>query len=959
MNQTYISLDLETTGLNPDTDEIIEIGAIKFQGEEVIDTFHSVVNPQRPLPYRIQLLCHITQAEVDPAPVFSDLASRLIAFFEDDPIVGHNISFDLSFLARKGVKITNTTYDTHELATIFLFQLSDYSLASVTKHLGLSSPKHRALPDATATKELFVALLERAYQLDIATIEELVRLAEKSDWALGPFFREILRSKTKTAFSDTRTAKASKSEDKKSLWKGNDKQPLIPRAEKTPLDIGNLSNILGADGPLAKAFPGYEHRPEQIRMTQAVAQALNNSEHLVVEAGTGTGKSVAYLLPSIFFASQNGLPVVISTNTINLQEQLIGKDIPDLLRALDMEQNPIIDNLRAVQVKGRANYLCLKRYESLRTSDRLSLDEAKLLARIRVWLLSTQRGDRAELNLGGGEFSIWNKLCAEFDERLESQCAHYQRSTCYLYRARQSAESAHLIVVNHALLLSDMVADNKVLPPYNHLVIDEAHHLEEEATRQLGYQITQWDLSNHLNLFKQEIGGQRSTGLLTWLNDCFRGSTVSLSRQKQVKQLTESLSDSVGKARTDVSQLFDSLRGFIEGHASDQGEYDRNLLLTPSKRTQPGWSRVEIAWEDLNVVLSAVSDDLDHLYIALEDLGENKVSGYDYLVLEISTLLYQNKELCQRLDSLVSHPDTENIYWLTINVQNNSVGMYTAPLSVGNLLEKSLFSSKDCVILTGATLSTEGTFEYIKGRLGLEYTGELLLGAPFDYPNAAMIYLPNDIPEPGSPGYQKAAEKTLLDICRACKGRTLVLFTSHAALRTTQAAIQAPLEEEGILVLGQGVDGSPKQLLAAFKSNPQTVLLGTASLWEGIDVVGEALSVLVIARLPFSVPTDPIFSARCELFDNPFNQYAIPQATIRFKQGFGRLIRSKTDRGAAVILDRRLQTKRYGPAFFDSIPQCTIVKGSSRDLPATVMQWLKGEHKGHRKGPDSSACLPK
>jgi len=949
MEQTYVSLDLETTGLNPDTDEIIEIGAIKFQGEEVIDAFHTLVNPQRLLPYRIQLLCGIAQSELDAAPAFSDISSALISFLDNDPIVGHNVAFDLGFLARKGIKPTNATYDTHELATILLFQLSDYSLASVNKHLGLAIPHHRSLPDAIATKELFVALLDRAYQLDIATVEELVRLSEKSNWPLSSLFREILRFKTKTAFSDTRVPKAGKGEDKKPLWEGNAKQPLTPRAEKIPLDTDNLSEFLGADGPLAKAFPGYEHRPEQIRMTQAVAQALNNGEHLIVEAGTGTGKSVAYLLPSIIFSSQNSLPVVISTNTINLQEQLISKDIPDLLRALEKEQQTIIKDIRAVQVKGRANYLCLKRYESLRTSDRLSLDEAKLLARIRVWLLSTQSGDRAELNLGGNEFSIWNKLCAEFDERLESQCQHYQRGTCYLFRARKAAESAHLIVVNHALLLSDMVADNKVLPPYNHLIVDEAHHLEEEATRQLGYQITQWDLFEYFNLFRQEVGGQRSTGLLAWLNDCFRGSTVALSRQRQVRQLAESLSENVDKARAGVSKFFDSLRDFIEGHASDQGEYDRNLLLTYSKRTQPGWSRVEIAWEDLGLVLSAIADDLDHLYTGLEDLSENKVSGYDYLMLEIASLLFRNKELHQKLDSLVSHPSPDNIYWLTTNMQNNSVGMYTAPLSVASLLEKSLFASKDSVVLTGATLSTEGTFEYIKSRLGLEYTGELLLGAPFDYPNAAMIYLPNDIPEPGTPGYQKAVEQTLIDLCRACKGRTLVLFTSHSALRTTQAAIQAPLEEEGILVLAQGVDGSPKQLLTAFKANPQTVLLGTASLWEGIDVVGEALSVLVIARLPFSVPTEPIFSARCELFDDPFNQYAIPLATIRFKQGFGRLIRSKTDRGAVVILDRRLQTKGYKSAFFDSIPQCTVVKGSSRDLPDTVLGWLKGENKAKKK----------
>lgn len=953
MNRTYVSLDLETTGLNPDTNEIIEIGAVKFQGEQVIETFHSLVNPQRNLSYRIQLLCGIAQADLETSPAFSEISGKLISFLDTNAIVGHNISFDLGFLSKKGITLSNNTYDTHELATLLLFQLSDYSLSSVTKHLGLTQPKHRALVDATATKELFVALLERAYQLDIPTIEELVRLADKVDWPLGSFFRAILRSKTKTAFSESRKRQIKKGDEKVLLTESD--KPLTPHAEKIPLELGNISSILEADGLLSKAFPGYEHRPEQVRMAQAIAQALNNNEHLIVEAGTGTGKSVAYLLPSIFFASQNSVPIVISTNTINLQEQLIGKDIPDLVHALRIEENSTIENLKAVQVKGRSNYLCLRKYESLRSKDRLSLDEAKLLARIKVWLLSTQTGDRAELNLGGNEPSTWSKLCAEFEERLEAQCPHKQHGTCFLHQARQAAASAHLIVVNHALLLSDMAADNKVLPTYSHLVIDEAHHLEEAATRQLGYEITQWDLSNHFNLFRQEISGQRSTGLLSWLDDCFRGSNVALSRQKQVRELADSLSDNVDKARNSVSQFFDRLRDFVEGHATDQGDYDRTLRLTASTRAQPEWSRVEIAWEHFNEVLTAISNDLDRLYTSLEDLAENKVSGYDYLMLELSSLLFQNKELRQRIDSLISHPDSDSIYWLTIDSQTNAIGMYSAPLNVGRVLEESLFSTKDCVVLTGATLSTEGTFEYIKNRVGLEYTGELLLGSPFNYLNAAMIYITNDVPEPGSSGYQQAVERALLDLCRACKGRTLVLFTSYSALRATQAAIQPSLEAEGILVLGQGVDGPPKQLLATFKSNPNTVLLGTASLWEGIDVVGEALSILAITRLPFNVPTEPIFSARAELFDDPFNQYAIPQATIRFKQGFGRLIRSKTDRGAVVILDRRIQTKRYGSAFLDSVPLCTVVKGPSRDLPAAILGWLKQE----QENSDSPACRKK
>jgi predicted DnaQ family exonuclease/DinG family helicase len=940
MNQTYVSLDLETTGLNPEIDDIIEIGAVKFQDNQVTDTFHSLVNPQRAVPYRIQVLCGIEQSQLDAAPVFSGLADGLRSFIEGCPIVGHNISFDLSFLAKKGIKPTNATYDTQELATVFLFQQSDYSLSSLTKRLGLSLPQHRALPDAMATKDLFVALIDRALQLDLATIENLVHLAERADWEIVHFLREVVELKAKTAFSAADSAIPTAGGEKVTIWGEDGEQPLVAHLERTPLDIGSLRNMLEPDGILARALSGYEHRPGQVRMMEAVAQALNNNEHLIVEAGTGTGKSIAYLLPSIFFALENGVPVVISTNTINLQEQLIGKDIPDLLQALELWRNLPVKNLRVVQLKGRANYLCLKKYEILQASYGLSLDEAKLLARIMVWLLSTETGDRAELNLGGSELFAWNKLCSQFDERHEGQCPHRQRGTCFLYQARHAAENAHLIVVNHALLLSDMAADAKILPPHDHLIIDEAHHLEDEATNQLGSRVTQWDLFSYLNRFEQEMEGQRRTGLLAWLDDCFRGSSAALSRQRQLKHLAESLGNHVDKAQLRVSQFLDRVRDFVERHTADEGGYDRYLLLTQAKRTQPGWSKVDIAWEDLNLALRDIANDLDRLYLGLEDLADNKVWDYDYLMLELSSLFCRNDELRQQIDSLVAHPEADSIYWVAIGGQTNAVELHIAPLSVARVLEKSLFSTKDCVVLSGATLSTEGTFEYIKGRLGLEPVSELLLGAPFDYLTSTMIYLPSDIADPGSTGYQQALERVLIELCRTCRGRTLVLFTSHAALRTTQAAIQGPLEEEGILVLGQGVDGSPKQLQATLKANPETVLLGTASFWEGIDVAGDALSVLVIARLPFNVPTEPLFAARSGLFDDPFNQYAVPQAAIRFKQGFGRLIRSKNDRGVLVIFDKRLQTKSYGSAFLDSIPLCNVVRGSSRELPSRVARWL-------------------
>jgi DNA polymerase-3 subunit epsilon/ATP-dependent DNA helicase DinG len=933
--QTYISLDLETTGLDAESDEIVEIAAVKFQDGDIISTFHSLVNPHRPLPYHIQLLCGITQAEVDAAPPFSALTSELASFLAAHPIIGHNVWFDLGFLAQKGIQVSGPNYDTLELGKILLPQLFEHALGSVARFLGIPCPiQHRALADAITAKEVFLALLDKASQLDLPAIGEIAHLTTKAGPGLGHLFQEIEKSKSQAAFSFTEPQAA---EIKSAI---TSKQPLYPCPEKTPLDIEKLSAIFDDGGPLSRAFPDYERRPEQLHMMQAVAQALNNSQHLIVEAGTGTGKSIAYLLPSIFFALENKAHVVISTNTINLQEQLMGKDIPDLAQALGSEHS--LDELQVVQVKGRNNYLCLRRWNSLRRGEGLSPAGLKLLARIRSWLTSTQSGDRAGLNLSGEDIPTWNKVCAQVNDCWAGNCPYQRRDACFLFRARKAAEGAHIIVVNHALLLSDMVAGAKILPEYHYLIIDEAHHLEQEATKQLGSEITQRELLDYLSRLDRKVEGQHRMGFLSKLRELLTLSTVIPLRRTHLEQLSGDLRSRVNKARAQGSQFFDILGRFIWEYADEQGEYDRHLRLTQNTRGKRAWSEVESAWDDLNLALKDIADALNGLYIGLADLFEGRLPDYENFMLELSSLLYANEELQRRINSLVSHPEANDIYWLSLSGENNLLSLCTAPLTVAGILEKQLFSAKECVVLTGATLSTEGNFEYIKQRLGLDEANELALGSPFDYLSSTLVYIPGDIPEPGEPGYQPGVEKAISELCGSSRGRSLVLFTSHAALKTTLAAIRAPLAAQGILVLGHGVDGSPKQLLETFKIKPKAVLLGTSSFWEGVDVVGEALSVLIMARLPFNVPTDPIFSARSELFSNPFNQYALPQAALRFKQGFGRLIRSKNDRGIMVVLDSRLKHKSYGAAFFNSLPPCTVVTGSLQDLPRVAAGWLEG-----------------
>jgi DNA polymerase-3 subunit epsilon/ATP-dependent DNA helicase DinG len=820
-----------------------------------------------------------------------------------------------------------------EIADILLPRLSDRSLTGLAKQLEIPCPvQHRALADAKTAKEVFLALLNKASELDLQLIAEINRATAGIDWSWRSFFLDIERSKIGAVSLWDWGREASKIEFVPLSADSGREEPLVPKDIIEPLDLDRLTTILGQDGPMAKAFIAFEHRTGQVSMMQAVAQSLNESQHLIVEAGTGIGKSIAYLLPSIFFALCNNARIVVSTNTINLQEQLMNKDVPDLLQVLGIMQDQTPLNLRVAQLKGRRNYLCLRQWNSWRKTPSLSQEEVEFLARILIWLSSSSTGDRAELNLAWNEDTLWNRVCASEDNCTPEQCTYYKNG-CFLYHARREAEKAHLIIANHALLLSDLVK-NKILPEYSHLIIDEAHHLEEEATEQLGYEIGQQDLLDFLS----RISGRG--GVLFQLENSLRIISIAPLRREEIEQKVASLAERVKTAQSQVSRFSDILTYFLRLHMKRQWEYEYQLRLNEKVRHQSEWAEVEVSWENLSLQFGGVETDLSELYSMLESLPDSEDSNLGALMAELISLQQQVWGLRSQLNSFVSSPETNTIYWISLRGQDDTPRLHAAPLHVGQALQESLFWQKDCIVLTGATLSTEGNFEYMKERLGLKGANELMIDAPFDYVTSVMIYLPEDIPEPERPEYQRKIGQSLVELCRATQGHTLALFTSRAALRATHAAIQPPLEEEGILVLGQGIDGGPKRLLDTFKTDPRTVLLGTASLWEGIDVVGKALSVLVIARLPFKVPTDPVFSARSELFDDAFNQYLVPQAVLKFKQGFGRLIRSKHDKGVMVVLDRRLQTKPYGRAFLQSLPKCTVRSGRLRQMPQTVVKWL-------------------
>jgi DNA polymerase-3 subunit epsilon/ATP-dependent DNA helicase DinG len=716
--------------------------------------------------------------------------------------------------------------------------------------------------------------------------------------------------------------------------------PLVARTPQ-PIAFDDIEATLRAPEANPELFPEFEIRAEQLAMAREVADALNSGQPLVVEAGTGTGKSLAYLAPAARYAVENDARVIVSTDTINLQEQLMGKDIPLLRRLLEgsasASARASAAGLRFAQLKGRRNYLCMLRFAALRRSSSLTLPEARMLARILVWLRRTETGDRAELNLSPQEDAVWKGLSADNESCLSFACHYARHGACFLQRARRRAEASHIVVVNHALLLSDIATGGHVLPEYRHLIVDEAHNLEDEATQQFGFQATDDDVRALVDRVYHRLPRGRSGGLVDSLRQQQRAGRSAASADTAA--FADELASAAESVRRSLPTLFDLLLSFLFDRGAAQGDFDPRLLLNRSMRVQPDWSNVEVAWENVDTSLGRLTGLLARLNEGMAGSGDD-----EELLTEVSGVLQESQRLRAGIASVLARDDAETIAWLVYARSSGSVTLCAAPLQVAEALRARLFADRESAVLTGATLSVAGSFDYLCHAVGLEEPRQLLLGSPFDYARSTLLLVPSDVPEPNHVDYQEELEHALVDICRASEGRALVLFTSYGSLSGAAAAIKRPLEREGILVLGQGIDGSPKALLNALRENPRTVILGTSSFWEGVDIAGDALSLLVIARLPFSVPTDPVFAARSELFEDPFQEYALPQAVIRFKQGFGRLIRRRTDRGVVVVMDRRLRSKAYGNVFLRSLPPCSTQDLPLRELPVAVTAWLEGKH---------------
>lgn len=721
----------------------------------------------------------------------------------------------------------------------------------------------------------------------------------------------------------------------------------VPRQDPlVPLDAARIDADLAPGGPIAALHATYEDRPSQRAMATAIAKLYSNGGIGLLEAGTGVGKSLGYLLPALRWAKANGERTIVSTNTINLQEQLVGKDLPFLQKALSDQK------VRFALLKGWRNYLCLLRLDQAKASEGTLLDagERQELATLASWAERTRDGSLADLPTSP-KAEVWDEVSAEPDLCLRLQCPLYDK--CFVYAARRTAAQADVVVVNHHLLLSDVAVrrttqnweDAAVLPAYDRLVVDEGHHLEDAAAGHLGTTVTRRALARLFNRLER-----KGRGLLATLIERLSGQKDLLATAS-LDLVHSRLSPSVHAAREKAGLLFDLLDTVL----MDTGV--QVLRLTDDFASHPVWrGGLEVALTDLLAEIEMLHEGLRIVRERLEGAGKVEDS--------VAPLLNEMRAVGRRLQAsgdalrtaLRPAPDAEpTVRWIEVRGRDRGVAVTAVPLDLAPILRDDLFKRVQTAVVTSATLATDRRFEFLAARLGLDEPelepSTAIFPSPFDYPRQALLAVPTDIPAPNidAAGHLQAVIRATLDVATASGGGLFVLFTSHKDVRAAAAGLRARGTERRWPLLVHGEDARDA-LLRRFREAGEAILLGTASFWEGVDVPGRALRGLMIARFPFRVPTEPVTAAHCEAIEarggDSFRDYMLPHAALRLKQGFGRLVRTATDRGVVVLCDPRATTKAYGRGLLDALPPARRIVGSWSKIHAEVRMFYERSDDG-------------
>ena len=954
MLENFVVCNIITTGSDPLKDEIIETGLVRVSDAKIVETVFYYSRPARKLPVRVKNMTGLSDEFLADKPFFNQLLPEILAFIGDASLVSYEAdAVYIFFSAAAGHPLPNLCLDALQLAQILLPTLVNYRLINLYEYLFEEDPCV-ALPReaplsakelALLTTRVFLKLCEGFKELEPDLLAKLnIILNKTSENALISFIKVLTAGVVKNYLSGGQGREGNFLKAGGAFFE-NDTSLFFEHLEETvqmyvfQLNQKQVIDILGPGGELAKQHPHYEHRPQQLEMAVAVAETLNQESLLLTEAGTGTGKSMAYLVPAVLWSVQNQKRVVVSTHTINLQEQLWFKDIPMLKQMLGR-------TFRAALFKGRQNYLCFSRWtEVLSVADSQNRREALFYSRVLVWLAKTQTGDRSEINLNGAEYDYWSKISADSDSCRGNQCRWFQRF-CFVSRAKKIAENSDLIIINHSLLCSDLQAGNRILPSYGPLIIDEAHHLESVATDHFGYLISESTIKHWLN------SSEKLAQKLSQIPAVDESSTWD--------QLIYTVRKAIEDTRQSAKVFFNLLK--TERCLADFSEHlpelaqknvAGNCVKRMYKENDPYEPDRSMEEENLLTSSKILLAGLRKIMMRLE-IWAAQYEKWVKIAKTLSLHLNLGTQLFTGIDFILSHKDQNFVYWMEKNsFQNNSyVTLRAVPIDTGQLLYEKLFASPKAVILTSATLAISGSFDYFKERTGLhlytEKIRQLQIDSPFNYGKQAKLFLTSDLPnqnEVPEQFYHTELANIIEKLVNVSQGKTLVLFTSHHSLKQTYLRLKPVFEEMEILLLGHNIDGSRSALIEEFIRNQKAVLFGTASFWEGIDIPGESLSSVIIVKLPFWSPSIPIIEARLENMvkqgKNSFWEFSLPQAVIRFKQGFGRLIRSSRDHGAVIVLDKRIIQKKYGRYFLNSLPLKHHHRCNIESLLPQINNWLE------------------
>ena len=968
----FVVLDLETTGLDPTSDRIIEIAAIRFVDGKEAECFDTLINPGVTIPDFITKLTGISDDDVRTAPALASVFDECLRFIGDAPLIGHQINFDAAFMeyylrnlkndlsnwdneAQRFKYLSNLRMDTLFLARIFLPFLQRFRLSTVAAHFDIDLEKaHRAADDARATGRIFVELIDRTLACDDQILRTIIRLLYRNSSRVKNYFQPILDFKIKHKIKDTG---AGIKEDLAyfqqyyNIIGESDYQYNEPESEPDimAIDEQNVGSYFREEGGLQQVLPNFESREQQQEMGRLIARSFNQSEFLIAEAGTGTGKSMAYLLPAVEWAVKNRdsrSRVIVSTNTKNLQEQLFFKDIPTVYRVAG-------DKFKAVILKGKSNYLCLDKWRATMVDmdRRLSPQERTRILPLILWAEQTQTGDIAE-NSGfqiNQNWGLWGKLIAENNYCPGRACKFYDE--CFLMRARNNARRADIVVVNHSLLFSDLVTDSSILGDYRNLIVDEAHNMEKTAGDYLGIRFNWWTFRNvYHKLYEEEPRKAGSLMQLEYrLSQARFSESISGRIQKQIDRLKNDCTILKKTTNEFFTQLSNRLRSKNQGQ-SNNGFEETKIRYHKNFRY---FSELFDQISDLKTSLRQSKQNLSTLIDTMGELRADSFQFQDQIHRELLSVEVDLETLYSALEFCLLGDEDKYVYWLELpqRLTSNDVAFNAVPLNIAELLKKTLFDRLDSAVFTSATLAVDNSFDYFKHRVGLDLVEakvtSAILGSPFNYEKQLLLILPDFLDDPRNEQFNHKLTELIKETHRQHPTGMLVLFTNYSTLNRLYNDLQMHFESERVLLLAQGKSGSRTGIINQFREYRESILFGTDSFWEGIDVPGEALELLVIAKLPFDVPSEPLVAAKLEEIKknggNPFMEFSVPEAIIRFRQGFGRLIRHKDDFGAVIVCDNRLSRMQYGRQFLDALPVEAHVYQDKESLFGDLKNWFAGQ----------------